>query len=127
MQGKQVKTNAAKVGKLQKDRYGMAIVSLIMGIFSAILFILGIMNLAFEIGMAYSGFYSTGGVETGTIYFLFSIIFALIGFPLGFMARKSPKGRGMAIAAMTLTFLPLLLFLIIIFVSLFNTIRYYIF
>lgn len=54
--------------------------------------------------------YYSGGTEAIFVIFaLISGLLALVGFPLGVSARKSSKGRGMAIAGITLTVIPFLL------------------
>lgn len=78
--------------KTEKDRLGSAVVSLITGIFS-ILFLF----LSFLMG------------EAGIAFLILAFILSIIGLPLGIKARKSPNGRGLAIAGITLTVVPFIL------------------
>lgn len=94
----QVTTKAVKKVPPLKDKQGSAIISMILGIFAS-LFIL----LAIVVDVV------TYGSDASVVFFGFSIVISLIGFPLGLSARKSSKGRGMAIAGITLTFIPFLL------------------
>jgi hypothetical protein len=80
-------SNSKKQPVEPKDRLGQAVVSLITGIFS-IIFFLAVPNMNAE-------------QEAGIPLLLLSILLAFIGFILGVRERKSPKGRGMAIAGMT--------------------------
>lgn len=78
--------------KTEKDRLGSAIVSLITGIFSILFLFLG-----FVMG------------EAGIAFLIFAFILSIVGLPLGIKARKSPNGRGLAIAGITLTVVPFIL------------------
>ncbi|MCP1358587.1 hypothetical protein [Aneurinibacillus migulanus] len=90
-----------KVKKEPKDRLGQAVVSLITGIFSIFFLLLAFPNMNINPGV-------------GAFQIALSFILALIGFVLGIRARKSPKGRGLAIAGITLTVVPFILGIIFI-------------
>lgn len=81
---------------------------LIFGIFGILFFIVGMLKLGFD--SQYSYMPSTGTMAT----ILFAFILSVVGFFLGIIARKSSKGRGMAIAGITLTTLPVVVMIIII-------------
>ncbi|MED0671749.1 hypothetical protein P4S95_16350 [Aneurinibacillus aneurinilyticus] len=89
-----------KAKKEPKDRLGQAVVSLITGIFSIFFLLLAFLNMGINLGIA-------------TLQIALSFILAFIGFVLGIRARKSPKGRGLAIAGITLTVVPFILGFII--------------
>lgn len=94
--------------KPQKNRLGSAVVSMILGIISTIFFLLSILTVV----VFSNTIFGTGHLDL--ILFCFSAPCALLGFPLGIWARKSAPGRGMAIAGMTLTFIPFMLSLILL-------------
>ena len=98
----------------QLDKHGSSIVSMILGIIAA-LFIL----LAIVVDVV------TYGSDASVVFFGFSIVVSLIGFPLGLSARKSSKGRGMAIAGITLTFIPFLLAIFVLISSVFFMVSMY--
>ncbi|PPA88404.1 hypothetical protein C4A76_08620 [Brevibacillus laterosporus] len=82
-----------------QDRLGQAVVSLIFGIFGIILFLMSWFMLNYN-----SRYYT---VSPGTMLTIFlAFIINVTGFILGIRARNSSKGRGMAIAGITLTSLP---------------------
>ncbi|MDR9749405.1 hypothetical protein [Paenibacillus taichungensis] len=83
--------------KQLKNRLGAAIVSMILGIISAIFVVFAIV---IEVVTYASG--------VGLTFVIIAGISSLVGFPLGLSAIKSSKGRGMAIAGITLTILPFL-------------------
>lgn len=89
---KQTTSQNTKVVKTQKDRLGSAVVSLITGIASILFLFLG-----FALG------------ESGMAFVILSFILSIVGLTLGIRARKSPNGRGMAIAGITSTVVPLIL------------------
>lgn len=109
-----VTTKVVKKVPPQKDKQGSAIVSMILGIIAA-LFIL----LAIVVDVV------TYGSDASVVFFGFSIVASLIGFPLGLSARKSSKGRGMAIAGITLTFIPFLLAIFVLISSFFYMVSMY--
>lgn len=83
-----------------KDRLGQAVVSLIFGTFGIIFFIFAILKMDYDSKYSYT-------TSAGTlITIIFAYILNVVGFILGIRARRSPKGRGMAIAGITLTALP---------------------
>ncbi|WP_126425165.1 hypothetical protein [Brevibacillus marinus] len=86
-----------------KDRLGQAVVSFIFGIFGIILFIFSWMKIYYESSYYYST--SAGTVITS----FFAYVLSVIGFILGIRARRSSSGRGLAIAAITLTAFPLVI------------------
>ncbi|KHF35417.1 hypothetical protein VQ056_21340 [Paenibacillus sp. JTLBN-2024] len=97
---------ATKKKKPPKDRLGQAVVSLIFGIFGILMFIMSLF--AMDLGSGYEA-------PAGAMFMmLLSFIVSLIGFVLGIRARRSPSGRGMAIAGITLTAIPVALMTITI-------------
>lgn len=82
------------------DRLGQAVVSLIFGIFGIILFFLSWVKMEYDS----THLYTTSAGTVITIFFAF--ILNVVGFILGVRARRSSKGRGMAIAGITLTAVP---------------------
>lgn len=106
--GNTSKTTKAAMKNQPKDRLGQAVVSLIFGIFGILFFIVGMLKLGFD--SQYS--YMTSPGTMATIFFAF--ILSVVGFFLGIIARKSSKGRGMAIAGITLTTLPVVVMILII-------------
>jgi hypothetical protein len=98
MQG-QVTTKTVKAGKPQKDRLGSAIASMILGIFASIFTLFAIIT---SVNESYMGYTS----DIGATYMIIAGVFSLVGFPMGLRARKSTRGRGMAIAGIILTFFP---------------------
>lgn len=92
--------------KPRPDRLGRAVVSFIFSLFGFFLFILTFK--AFD-DNAY--LYSNGPL----IFFVIVLIVNLISFILGINARRSSSGRGLAIAAITISSIPLVfqLFLIV--------------
>ncbi|WP_138417789.1 hypothetical protein [Aquibacillus sediminis] len=94
MQAKKVSTQSNVVTKQDsKDRLGSAVVSLIIGIFSILLLLLG------PVGVIISG------------------ILSIVGLTLGLKAKNSSSGRGLAIAGITLTIIPLVIFVLVIIAS----------
>ncbi|MGZ9583149.1 DUF4190 domain-containing protein [Paenibacillus marinisediminis] len=85
------------------DRLGQAVVSLIFGIFGILLFFLAFIKMEFDSTYLYT--ISPGTMMTIIIDYILSVT----GFILGIRARRSIKGRGMAIAGITLTALPVVL------------------
>lgn len=83
--------------KIEKDRLGSAIVSLITGIFSILFLFLG-----FVMG------------ESGVTILIISFVLSFVGLILGIRARKSSSGRGLAIAGITLTVVPFVLSIVAI-------------
>ncbi|MGG3508009.1 DUF4190 domain-containing protein [Paenibacillus lautus] len=106
--GNTSKTTKAAMKNQPKDRLGQAVVSLIFGIFGILFFIVGMLKLGFDSQYSYIPSTST----MATIFFAF--ILSVVGFFLGIIARKSSKGRGMAIAGITLTTLPVVVMILII-------------
>lgn len=97
----QASTETVNKVKPQKNRQGSAIVSMILGIVSTLFLLLAIIT-----AIATSNqMYSTG---IDAVFAGISGFISLLGFPLGLWARNSSKGRGMAIAGITLTILPFL-------------------
>ncbi|MGG3283158.1 DUF4190 domain-containing protein [Paenibacillus solani] len=91
-----------------KDRLGQAVVSMIFGIFGILFFIVAMIKMSFDSQYSYT-------TSPGTmITFLFAFILNIVGFILGIRARRSTKGRGMAIAGITLTTFPLIVMIIFI-------------
>lgn len=106
--GNTSKTTKAAMKNQPKDRLGQAVVSLIFGIFGILFFIVGMLKLGFDSQYSYTT--STGTMAT----ILFAFILSVVGFFLGIIARRSSKGRGMAIAGITLTTLPVVVMILII-------------
>ncbi|UHA74677.1 DUF4190 domain-containing protein [Paenibacillus sp. 481] len=83
--------------KQPKDRLGQAVVSMICGIFGLLLLILA----WYETNIRTESYFYRG--PDYTLGFIAASWFISIpGFILGVRARRSPKGRGMAIAGITL-------------------------
>ncbi|GAA0133475.1 hypothetical protein YSY43_03150 [Paenibacillus sp. YSY-4.3] len=101
----QVQGKGKKGGKKKQpvDRLGQAVVSLIFGIFGMFLFLLSCIMM--NIDSQYSYTTSPGTMFTIVIAYIVNTV----GFILGIRARRSTKGRGMAIAGITLTALPFVL------------------
>ncbi|MFJ7978449.1 hypothetical protein ACIQZI_22845 [Peribacillus sp. NPDC096379] len=97
----QASTKTVNSVKPQKNRQGSAIVSMILGIISTFFLLLAIITAVATSNQMYSS-----GIDG--VFAVISGIVSLLGFPLGLWARKSSKGRGMAIAGITLTILPFL-------------------
>jgi len=91
-----------------KDRLGQAVVSMIFGIFGILFFIVAMIKMSFDTQYSYT--ISPGAIISS----FFAFILNIVGFILGIRARRSTKGRGMAIAGITLTTLPLIVTIIII-------------
>jgi len=94
---------------------------MIFGIFGIILFIVGMMKLNDDSLYSYT-------TSPGTaISLFFAFVLNLVGFILGIRAKRSSSGRGMAIAGITLTTLPLIVFLLfivgIILISIMNNVE----
>ncbi|MDL1163812.1 DUF4190 domain-containing protein [Yersinia pestis] len=117
--GNTSKTTKAAMKNQPKDRLGQAVVSLIFGIFGILFFIVGMLKLGFD--SQYSYMPSTGTMAT----IVFAFILSVVGFFLGIIARKSSKGRGMAIAGITLTTLPIVVMILIIGAGLVLVYRYW--
>ncbi|PGK47534.1 hypothetical protein CN907_01580 [Bacillus anthracis] len=115
----QVQQTATKVVKTQKDRSGLAITSLVLGIISAVFFVLAVILLIFDLvaSAQYSNtiaslYYKRDDTVAmvGIICFIISGLIGVISFPMGVRAKKTSKGRGMAVAATVLSFFPMGLF-----------------
>ncbi|GIP57174.1 hypothetical protein [Paenibacillus woosongensis] len=101
----QGKGKGKKGGKKKQpvDRLGQAVVSLIFGIFGMLLFLLSCIKLNMDSQYSYT-------TSPGTMFtIVLAYIVNTVGFILGIRARRSTKGRGMAIAGITLTALPFVL------------------
>ena len=92
----QIIPHKSKVVKVQKDRLGSAIVSFISGIFSIVF-----LFLSFVMGECVAPL-------------IVSFILSIIGLTLGIRARTSSSGRGLAIAGITLTVVPLIISIVMI-------------
>ncbi|MNJ45644.1 hypothetical protein D3C77_407500 [compost metagenome] len=103
--GSQTKGSTKRTRKQKQpvDRLGQAVVSLIFGIFGIILFVLSLVKLNYDSRYSYTT--SPGTMVT----MILAYIVNAVGFILGIRARRSTKGRGMAIAGITLTALPFVL------------------
>ncbi|MED4572715.1 hypothetical protein P9302_25100 [Brevibacillus agri] len=94
-----------------KDRLGQAVVAMIFGIFGLILFIVTWLKMDYDSTHSYT-------ISAGTaITAFFAFIFNVAGFILGIRARRSSKGRGMAIAGITLTAIPFVLITLFLVIS----------
>lgn len=96
-------TKRARKQKQPVDRLGQAVVSLIFGIFGIILFLLSCVKMNYDSQYSYTTSPST------MLTIVIAYIINAVGFILGLRARRSTKGRGMAIAGITLTALPFVL------------------
>jgi hypothetical protein len=79
-----------------QNRFGRAVLALIAGIFAMTFLILFVPNLFMR-------------SKAAVLWLILSIIFSLVGFVTGLSARRTTKGRGLAVAGITLTAIPLLM------------------
>lgn len=106
------KQNASSKNQ-QIDRLGQAVVSLIFGIFGIILFIVSLMKMEYDSSHNYT-------MSAGTaITSFFAYILNAVGFILGIRSRRSSKGRGLAIAGITLTAFPFVIMTLFLIASIF--------
>lgn len=113
-QSSQVRKPATKQSKKKQpvNRLGQAVVSLICGIFGILLFLNSLSK--FQLASTY---YYYDPMPMAMFTMMVSFIVNLLGFVLGIRARRSISGRGMAIAGITLTAVPVVLMsLLILFV-----------
>lgn len=103
----QVTSKAEKKVSIPKDKQGSAIISMILGIVTALFIFLAIVIEVITYGYT----------DVGQTFFIIACVFSLVGFPLGLSARKSSRGRGMAIAGIALTVLPFLIMILAIILS----------
>lgn len=123
MQAPKTTTKSLEVLEIQKDRSGLAITSLILGIISALFFVVAIIFFIFDF-VATAQYSNTVAslyyerdeteVEIGIICFIISGLIGLISFPMGIRAKKTSNGRGMAVTATVLSFLPMSLFYLMV-------------
>jgi len=90
--------------KPRVDRLGQAVVSFIFSILS--LFLLLLFFVAFDRFASYRGYYDEPPYGVIVLFFI-TLAFTLVGFVLGIRARNSASGRGLAIAAITISSIPL--------------------
>lgn len=100
---------------VSKDRLGQAVISFIFSLLAIVLFIIGfsfLNNINERLGYGDTVDYTPLG-----IFFCFCAAITLISFILGFRARKSLSGRGIAIASMTISSLIFIGFMALIIVA----------